>query len=143
MLNDFKAFVLRGNVVDLAVGVVIGAAFAGVVTALTEGVISPLVGLFGKASFDSLDACLKGPCGVGANGKPIGNVLAYGHVLTALLSFLITAAVVFFFVVKPVNHLMARRKTEPEVASTTKDCPECLSAIPVAATRCAFCTVEV
>ena len=143
MLNDFKAFVLRGNVVDLAVGVVIGAAFAGVVTAFTEGVVSPLVGLFGKASFDNLDACLKGPCGIGANGKPIGSTLAYGHVLTALLSFLITAAVVFFFVVKPVNALMARRKTEPDVTSPTKDCPECLSAIPVAATRCAFCTVEV
>lgn len=137
MLADFKAFVLRGNVVDLAIGVVIGAAFAGVVTAFTEGVISPLLGLFGSANFDRLDACLRGPC-VGDTGV----VLAYGRVLTAALSFLITAAVLYFLVVRPMNALMARHKTEPEVESTTKQCAECLSSIPVAATRCAFCTVE-
>ena len=139
MLKDFKAFVLRGNVVDLAVGVVIGASFAAVVTAFTEGVVSPVLGLFGNASFDTLDACLKGPCS--PDGKT-GSLLRYGRVLTALLSFLITAAVLYFFVVRPVNALMARRRTEPEVDSTTKQCAECLSSIPVAARRCAFCTVE-
>jgi large conductance mechanosensitive channel len=140
MLKDFKAFVLRGNVVDLAIGVVIGAAFAAVVTTFTQGVVSPLLGLFGNANFDTLDACIKGPCG--ADGKT-GVLLRYGAVLTALLTFLITAAVLYFFVVRPVNALMNRRRTEPEVDSTTKQCAECLSSIPVAATRCAFCTVEV
>lgn len=142
MLKDFKAFVLRGNVVDLAIGVVIGAAFAAVVTAFTTGILSPLIGLFGDSNFDSMYVCLKGTCRVTPEGIE-GNALAYGRVLTALLSFLITAAVLYFFVVRPVNALMARRKTEPDVESATKDCPECLSSIPVAATRCAFCTVEV
>lgn len=142
MLKDFKAFVLRGNVVDLAIGVVIGAAFAAVVTTFTEGVISPLIGLFGDANFDTLDACLKGPCGVDAEGNVTGSVLQYGRVLTALITFLITAAVLYFFVVRPVNALMDRRRTEPEVDSTTKQCAECLSSIPAEATRCAFCTVE-
>ena len=140
MLKDFKAFVLRGNVIDLAIGVVIGAAFATVVTSFTEGVVSPLIGLFGDANFDTLDACLKGPCGVDADGNPTGSVLLYGRVLTAALTFLITAAVLYYFVVRPVNALMAKRKTEPEVESPTKDCAECLSSIPVAARRCAFCT---
>lgn len=142
MLKEFKAFVLRGNVVDLAIGVVIGAAFATVVSTFTAGVVSPLLGLFGDANFDTLDACLKGPCTVAEDGTVSGSLLRYGAVLTALITFLITAAVLFFAVVKPVNALMARRKTEPDVESVTKDCPECLSAIPVAATRCAFCTVE-
>lgn len=143
MLKDFKAFVLRGNVVDLAIGVVIGAAFAAVVSTFTTGVISPLIGLFGSANFDSLDACLKGPCSYGPDGAvTAGSVLQYGRVLTALITFLITAAVLYFFVVRPVNALMERRKTEPEVDSTTKQCGECLSSIPVAASRCAFCTVE-
>jgi large conductance mechanosensitive channel len=139
MLKDFKAFILRGNVVDLAVGVAIGAAFASVVTAFTEGVVTPLIGLFGSANFDRFDACLKGPCDAGHPGV----TLQYGRVLTAAITFLITAAVLYFLVVRPVNALMARRKTEPEVDSTTKACPECLSSIPVAATRCAFCTVKV
>jgi large conductance mechanosensitive channel len=142
MLRDFKAFILRGNVVDLAIGVVIGAAFATVVSTFTQGVISPLLGLFGNANFDTLDACIKGPCGIGKDNKPYGSLLQYGTVLTALITFLITAAVLYFFVVRPVNALMNRRRTEPEVDSTTKQCGECLSSIPVAATRCAFCTVE-
>jgi large conductance mechanosensitive channel len=142
VLKDFKAFILRGNVVDLAIGVVIGAAFAAVVSTFTEGVISPLIGLFGNKNFDTLDACLKGPCTVKDGEVKAGSVLQYGRVLTALITFLITAAVLYFLVVRPVNALMARRKTEPDVESTTKDCPECLSSIPVAATRCAFCTVE-
>lgn len=142
MLADFKAFILRGNVVDLAIGVVIGAAFAGVVTAFTQGVLSPLIGLFGSASLDTLDVCIKGPCGLDAEGNPAGSVLRYGSVLTAAISFLLTAAVVYFAVVRPVNALMARRRTEPDVESPTRECGECLSSIPVGARRCAFCTVE-
>ena len=141
-LHGFRDFVLRGNVVDLAIGVVIGAAFAAVVTSFPQGVISPLLGLFGDANFDTLDVCLKGPCAVAEDGSTTGSVLRYGAVLTALITFLITAAVLYFFVVRPVNALMARRRTEPEVESTTKECAECLSSIPVGARRCAFCTVE-
>ena len=141
-MKEFRAFILRGNVVDLAIGVVIGAAFAAVIATFTTGVISPLLGLFGNTNFDSLDACIKGPCELQPDGSFSGSLLRYGAVLTALLTFLITAAVLFFVVVRPVNALMARRKTEPDVESTTKDCAECLSSIPLAATRCAFCTVE-
>lgn len=142
-MDGFKKFILRGNVVDLAVGVVIGAAFGVVITNFTTNVLSPFIGLFGSGNFDSLTWCVKAPCGVDpATGAYTGHVLAYGTVLTALLSFLITAAVIYFFVVKPVGRLMDKMKTEPAAAATTKDCTECLSAIPIAATRCAFCTVE-
>ena len=142
-MDGFKKFVLRGSVVDLAVGIVIGAAFSGIVNAFVTGVITPIVGLAGDQNFDKMGLCLKGSCPVDAKtGIPTGHVLLYGSVLTALLSFLIIAFVVYFFVVKPVNKLMERFKTEPEVISTTKECPECLSSIPLAAVRCAFCTVE-
>jgi large conductance mechanosensitive channel len=141
-VDGFRKFVLRGNVVDLAVGIVIGAAFGAVVTAFVTGVITPLVGLAGSQNFDKLGVCLKGSCPVDANGIPTGHVLLYGSVLTAILSFLILAFVIYFFVVKPLNRLMERYKTEPDVATPTKECPECLSNIPVAALRCAFCTVE-
>jgi large conductance mechanosensitive channel len=142
-VNGFRKFVLRGNVVDLAVGVVIGAAFGAVVTAFVNGIVSPLVGLAGSQNFDKLGVCLKGTCPVDAKtGVPTGHVLLYGSVLTALLSFLIVAFVIYFFVVKPVNRVMERFKTEPEVTQPTKECPECLSSIPASALRCAFCTVE-
>jgi len=142
-MDGFKKFVLRGNVVDLAVGIVIGAAFTGIVTAFVNGLIMPIVGLAGSQNLDKLGICLKGSCPVDPKtGVPSGHVLLYGAVISALLSFLIVAAVVYFFVVKPVNTLMERFKTEPEVISTTKECPECLSNIPRAAVRCAFCTVE-
>jgi large conductance mechanosensitive channel len=142
-VDGFRKFVLRGNVVDLAVGIVIGAAFGAVVTAFVTGVITPLVGLAGSQNFDKLGVCLKGSCPVDAKtGIPTGHVLLYGSVLTAILSFLILAFVIYFFVVKPLNRLMERYKTEPDVATPTKECPECLSSIPVAALRCAFCTVE-
>lgn len=142
-MDGFRKFVLRGNVVDLAVGVVIGAAFGAVVTAFVNGIITPLVGLAGDQNFDRLGLCLKGSCPVDEKtGVPTGHVLLYGSVITAIVTFLIIAAVIYFFVVKPVNRLMERFKTEPEVASTTKECPECLSNIPTAALRCAFCTVE-
>lgn len=132
MLKDFKAFILRGNVVDLAIGVAIGAAFATVVTAFTSGIITPLLAIPGStASFSENTVTIAGA------------VFGYGLVIDAIIRFLITAAVLFFLVVVPVNKLMTRRKTEPDVESTTKDCPECLSSIPVAARRCAFCTAAV
>lgn len=141
-MDGFKKFILRGNVVDLAIGVVIGAAFATVVTAFVTGVLTPLIGLFGSRNFDQMRACLKGPCGVAGDGTLTGVQLLYGSVLTAIVNFLIVAAVLYFAVVKPVNALMDKRKTEPEPAAETKQCPECLSSIPAPALRCAYCTVE-
>ncbi len=140
-MDGFKKFLLRGNVVDLAVAVVIGAAFGAVVTALVNGIITPLLGLFGDRSFDRMTACLKGPC-TGSGDTATGVQLLYGSVLTALLNFLIIAAVVYFLVVKPVQRLMDRFATEPEAELPVKQCPECLSKIPAEASRCAFCTVE-
>ena len=132
MLKDFKAFILRGNVVDLAIAVAIGAAFTAVVTSFTENLLTPLLAIPGDAaSFAELDFTIS------------GSTFRYGAVIDAIISFLIIAAVLFFLVVKPVNALMARRRTEPEVESTTRECPECLSSIPRAARRCAFCTAEV
>jgi large conductance mechanosensitive channel len=132
MVRDFKTFLLRGNVVDLAVGIVIGAAFGAVVTALVKDLITPVVAaIIGKPSFSSL--------GFSINGSRF----FYGDFLNALLAFVTIAAAVFFFVVKPVNVLTARHKTEPDAESPTVPCPECLSSIPREAKRCAFCTAAV
>ena len=134
MLTDFKKFILRGNVVDLAVAVVVGLAFAAVVTALVNDLITPLIAaIFGKPDFSGLFFTLN------------HSKFRYGSFVNALLSFLITATVVFFAVVVPLTALMRRLnvlpKDEPE--PETHPCPECLSDIPVAARRCAFCTSEV
>jgi large conductance mechanosensitive channel len=131
VLKDFKAFILRGNVVDLAVGIVIGAAFGSVVASFVKNLLTPLVSIPGKANFSSLHFTVR------------HSTFLYGTFLNDLISFIIIAAAVFFFVVRPVNALMSRRRTEPDVESTTRDCPECLSSIPRAATRCAFCTAKV
>jgi large conductance mechanosensitive channel len=131
-VGGFQKFLLRGNVVDLAVAVVIGAAFATVVTAFVNAFITPLVGVATGAAGDFTEKTFA----VGRTTFP------YGEFVQALLSFLIIAAVVYFAVVRPVNALLERFKTEPDVASRTKTCPECLSNIPSAAARCAFCTVE-
>lgn len=131
MLKEFKAFLLRGNVVDLAVAVVIGAAFGAVVTSLVTDLLTPILGIPGKADFSNLTFTVN------------ESVFRYGRFLNAVISFVTIAAAVFLFVVRPVNALMARRKTEPDVESTTHDCPECLSSIPVGARRCAFCTAQV
>jgi len=131
-MKDFKEFLLRGNLVEMAVGIVIGLAFAAVVTALVSDIILPIIAAIGgKPSFSSLSFTVN------------KSHFLYGAFLDALVSFLVIAAVVFFFVIKPVNALMARRKTEPDVASMTKDCPHCLSSIPVAASVCSFCTRDV
>jgi large conductance mechanosensitive channel len=131
VLKDFKAFILRGNVVDLAVGIVIGAAFGTVVASFVKNLLTPLVSIPGKANFSNLHFTVR------------HSTFLYGSFLNDLISFVIIAAAVFFFVVRPVNSLMARRKTEPEVEADTRDCPECLSSIPKAATRCAFCSAKV
>jgi large conductance mechanosensitive channel len=128
-LSGFRSFILRGNVVDLAVGIVIGAAFTTVVKSLVGDFITPLVSIpLGNASdFASRHWTLGGA------------QFTYGDFLNSVLSFILVAFVVYYFVVRPVNHLMDRFK--PEAGAETKSCPECLSSIPVAATRCAFCTV--
>lgn len=133
MLKDFKAFILRGNVVDLAVGVVIGAAFGAIITSLVDNVISPTLSLINLPDFSQevVEAGAEGPEGD----------IAYGLVINAIISFLAIAAVIFFFVVRPVNKLTERGKSEDEPKN--KECPHCLSSIPVAATICAFCTREV
>jgi len=129
VLKDFKEFLLRGNVVDLAVAVVIGVAFTALVTALVADLLTPLIAaIFGKHDFSSLTFTIN------------GSVFKYGAFLNALIAFLSIAAAVFFFVVQPVNALMRRRRTTRPVDETTKPCPECLSEIPVDAHRCAFCT---
>ena len=131
-VNGFKKFLLRGNVVDLAVAVVIGAAFTAIVTAFTKAFISPLIGLIGGAEGAFSDK----------HFTISGTEFPYGQFVDAIISFLIVAGVVYFFVVLPVQKLMDRFKTEPEPDAPVKDCPECLSKIPAAAARCAFCTVE-
>jgi large conductance mechanosensitive channel len=132
MLKDFRQFLLRGNLVDLAIAVVVGAAFGAVVTAVVKDLITPLIAAVGgQPDFGALDFTVN------------GSRFAYGHFLNALVSFVIIAAVVFFFVVKPVNALLDRLRTEPPVEEHTRECPACLSQIPGAARRCAFCTEEV
>jgi large conductance mechanosensitive channel len=129
---EFKQFLLRGNVVDLAVGIVIGAAFAELVQAAVADLITPLVAaIFGERDFSALTFTVN------------GSVFRYGHFLNVLLAFVTIALVVFFFVVKPVNRLMSlgRRRESPD--PNTRKCPECLSEIPADAHRCAFCTSEV
>lgn len=131
MLKDFKAFILRGNVVDLAIAVVIGAAFGTVVETFVSGILTPLIAIPGDTNFGDLSFEIG------------GGTFAYGAVLDALIAFLLIAFAVFFFVVKPVNALMAKRKTEPDVQSTTKECDFCLSNVPVGAIVCPFCTRDI
>ena len=132
MLKEFRQFIVRGNLVDLAVAVVIGTAFSAVVAALVKDLITPLIAAVGgEPDFSGLTFTIN------------DSVFRYGHFLNALIAFLLVAAVVFFLVIKPVGALLARIHTETPVAEETRDCPECLSQIPTAARRCAFCTAEV
>ncbi|MDQ3944639.1 MAG: large conductance mechanosensitive channel protein MscL [Actinomycetota bacterium] len=132
MLKEFKAFILRGNVLDLAVAVVIGAAFKEVIDIVVTGIITPVLAIPGD------EPSLEGMTFSIAKAR-----FLYGAVIDEVINFLLIAAAVFFLIVRPATHLMERRKTEPEVLSTTRDCPYCLSSIPIAATRCAFCTADV
>ena len=130
-VKDFKEFLLRGNLVELAVAVVIGVAFAALIDAFVQDLITPLIAAIGgQQDFSALTFTIN------------DSVFRYGHFLNQLISFLIIAAVVYFLVVKPVNALMTRRKTETPVDERVRECPECLSSIPAAARRCAFCTTE-
>jgi large conductance mechanosensitive channel len=129
VLSDFKKFLLRGNVVDLAVAVVIGAAFGAVVTALVRDLLTPIIALiFGKHDFSALSFTIN------------GSRFAYGDFINYLIAFVSVAAAVFFFVVVPINRLQARRAQEDP---DTKECPECTSAIPVRARRCPLCTAQI
>lgn len=122
VLAGFKAFLMRGNVVDLAVAVVIGAAFTNIVNSVVKGIISPLVGAIGTKNLDVYSSCLKGPCGVDPKGDPIGVNIMWGSVLNATLSFLITAAVVYFLMVLPMAKYLAkveqRRRAKEGVQET-------------------------
>jgi len=129
MAGGFKQFLLRGNVVDLAVGVVIGAAFGGVVTAFTKDLLTPLIAaVAGKPDFSAIQFTIN-------NSKfPVGDFV------NAVVSFVIIATAVYYLVVLPVNALVSRARKEPPADPTTKKCPECRSEIPITAKRCAFCT---
>ena len=131
MLKGFKQFLLRGNVVDMAVGIVIGAAFGAVVTGFVKDLLTPLIAAIVKQpDFSSLTFTIN------------GSKFLYGDFINALLSFLIIAAAVYFFVVVPINAMIARSRKEPPADPTTRKCPECLSEIPISARRCAFCTYQ-
>ena len=132
-MKEFKEFLLRGNLVDLAVAVVIGTAFGAVVTALIADIVTPLVAaIFGKPSFASLSFTIN------------KSTFLYGDFLNAVITFVTIAAAIFFLVVKPLNMLAAQRTAgAPTDSPTTRPCPECLSEIPVAARRCAHCTSQV
>jgi len=127
-MSGFRKFLLRGNVVDLAIAVLIGAAFGAVVTAFTASFVTPLLAAIGgKPDFGALFFTVNGAH------------FRYGLFLNALIAFLILAVVVYFFVVVPINRLMERYKPSSDEPTLTKDCPECLSSIPAGARKCAFC----
>jgi large conductance mechanosensitive channel len=129
MLSGFKDFILRGNVVDLAVGVVIGAAFGGIVTALVEDLLTPLIGAIAKVpDFSAWVFALN------------GSTFKIGDFINHVISFVLVAGAIYFFVVTPVNKLMANSKKD--AVPTTKGCPECASDIPLKATRCGHCTTK-
>jgi len=131
ILIEFRSFALRGNVIDLAVAVAIGAAFTAVVTSLTAAFITPLIGaFFGKNDFSRMSFTIH------------GSKFVYGLFINAVISFIITAAVLFFFVVKPLGHLLVRLGMQPATPVTKAACPACLTEIPTAATRCSACTSE-
>lgn len=139
VLGDFKNFIARGSALDLAIGVVIGGAFNLVVQSLVKDVLTPLISIPGTANFNDLSYCIKnGPPGSGCAVN-----LAYGAFITTLISFLLTAAAMFFFVVRPLNSMRGWRKGEPPKAPDTRECPECLELIPLAAIRCRACTAVV
>ncbi|MFH1401993.1 MAG: large conductance mechanosensitive channel protein MscL [Parcubacteria group bacterium] len=129
ILKEFKQFLLRGNVVDLAVGVVVGAAFGTVISALVKDLLTPLISAIAKVpDFSGLSFTIN------------GSRFMYGDFINAFISFLLIAATIFFFVIKPMNMLVSRSRKGPSEDPTTKKCPECLSEIPIGAKRCSRCT---
>lgn len=131
LLQEFKQFVLRGNVVDLAVGIVIGVAFTAVVQSFVDNFITPLIGAFGGVKDFSAETFTVN-----------GSEFTYGQFINDLIAFLLTALVVFFFVVKPINVLVSRARKQPPPDPTTKRCSFCKLDIPLDATRCPNCTSE-
>ncbi len=151
MLKDFKAFIMRGNVVDMAVGIIIGAAFGSIIGSLVKDVIMPPIGLaLGKVDFSNLFAVLLqgkelGPYASLAAAQAAGAVsINYGIFINTIINFLIIAAVVFFLIVRPIARMNARQKaaSPAPVPPATKECPYCYTQIPVKATRCPNCTSE-
>lgn len=132
LASEFKTFLFRGNLVELAVAVVIGLAFTAVVTAVVEDLVTPLIAaIFGKADFSALTFEIN------------GSVFKYGDFINKLINFVTVAAVIFFLIIKPMNVLMARARKEPPPDPTERKCPSCLESIALAASRCKFCTSEV
>ena len=132
LAREFRMFLLRGNVIDLAVAVVIGTAFGAVVTSFVDNLLTPIItAIVGEPDFSGLTFTIN------------NSVFGYGAFLTALISFVLIAAAVFFVVIKPMNALVARMRHEEPPDPTTRKCPECLSEIAMAARRCAFCTAQV
>ena len=147
MLKDFKAFILRGNVVDMAVGIIIGVAFGAIVSSIVKDVIMPPIGLaLGKIDFSNLAIVLKqgttpGPYATLAAAQAAGAVtLNYGLFINTIINFLIIALVVFFFIVRPIARMQTPKKAAEPAAPTTKECPFCYTNIPIKATRCPNCT---
>jgi len=150
MLQDFKAFVLRGNVIDMAVGIIVGVAFGAVVNSLVKDVIMPPIGLaLGNVDFSNLFVVLRenplspGPYLSLADAQAAGAVtINYGVFINAIINLLIIAAAVFFLIVRPVAKLQTMKKVEKPSAPTTKECPYCFTSIPIRASRCPNCTSE-
>ena len=149
MLKDFKAFIMRGNVIDMAVGIIIGAAFGAIIASLVKDVIMPPVGLaLGKIDFSNLLIVLNqgttpGPYGSLAAAQAAGAVtLNYGLFINTVITFIIIALVVFFFIVRPIAKLQAPKKVEAPAPPTTKECPYCFSKIHINAKRCPNCTSQ-
>ena len=149
MLKDFKAFITRGNVVDMAVGIIIGVAFGAIVTSFVKDVIMPPIGLaLGKVDFTNLYATLTqgktpGPYPSLADAQAAGAVtINYGVFINTIISFLIIALVVFFFIVRPIARMNAPKKVAAPAAPTTKECPYCYSQIAIKASRCPNCTSQ-
>ena len=136
-INEFKAFIMRGNVMDMAVGVIIGGAFTNIVSSLNNDILSPILSIFGGTDFSNLKLEL------GKGKKP--PVLAYGSFITAVINFLITALVIFILikVINAINERFSKTDEVKEVEPTTKKCPYCMSEIAIEATRCPHCTSEI
>ncbi|MFC1874866.1 large conductance mechanosensitive channel protein MscL [Chloroflexota bacterium] len=150
MLKDLKTFIMRGNVIDLAIGIIIGVAFGAIISSFVKDVLMPPIGLLlGNVDFVNLFAVLKegtvaGPYPSLAVAQEAGAVtINYGVFINAIVNFLIIAAVVFFFVIRPINKMHERQKAKEEIpVPDTKECPYCITNIPIKATRCPNCTSE-
>lgn len=149
MARDFKAFIMKGNVVDMAVGIIIGVAFGAIVSSAVRDLIMPPIGLLlGDVDFSNLMVVLKegsvaGPYPSLAAAQASGAVtINYGQFINTIINFLIIAAVVFFFIVRPIARMQVREQVAAPAPPATKECPFCISAIPVKATRCPNCTSQ-